>query len=177
MNIIHLYYHEHFSRQDLSGDIQVFVLVNFFIFGIGHYRTHLCFTNTSYLKWFLKCEILVITTRYRLLCFYIPFGHRTVILQGLAKKNILNPYNRCAEIVLTPRNIHTISGSVSGKRSPREVLDSYWIVKSNIGTMPYNFFCNKRIFFLHKCRNFWKGDRSLHHWTTLFNDWSFFFLI
>ena len=39
--------HENFFWQDLPTGIKIFVLVTSTIFGIGHYRGHLCFTNTS----------------------------------------------------------------------------------------------------------------------------------
>ena len=47
--------YEHFLWQDFPTGIKIFVLVTLTIFGIGHYRGHLCFTNTScfYLIFFL----------------------------------------------------------------------------------------------------------------------------
>ena len=39
--------HEHFLWQDLPTGIKIFVLVTLTIFGIGHYRGHLCFSNAS----------------------------------------------------------------------------------------------------------------------------------
>ena len=53
--------HEHFFWQDLPTGIKIFVLVTLTIFGIGHYRGHLCFTNTS-------CLISVIN-----LCNHLKF--------------------------------------------------------------------------------------------------------
>ena len=39
--------HSHFLLQDHSTGIKIFVLVILAFVGIGHYRGHLCFTNTS----------------------------------------------------------------------------------------------------------------------------------
>ena len=47
---------EHCALEDLSSDIKMFVLVKLVIFGIGHYRTHLCFTN----KFLFKMNLSVI---------------------------------------------------------------------------------------------------------------------
>ena len=54
--------------QDLLTDIKIFVLVTFTIFGIGHYRGHLCFTNTS-------CSFysLVLSSMYSLKCSDIVY--------------------------------------------------------------------------------------------------------
>ena len=48
--------HEHFLWQDLPTGIKIIVLVTLTIFGIGHYRGHLCFTNTSCLT-LEKCTL------------------------------------------------------------------------------------------------------------------------
>ena len=41
--------HKHFFWQNLCTGFKVFVLVTLAIFGMDHYREHLCFTNTSWL--------------------------------------------------------------------------------------------------------------------------------
>ena len=78
--------HEHFLWQDLPTGIKIFVLVTLTIFGIGHYRRHLCFTNTSCYN--LHCFVVKGIVGKEIVSFSISLQHNPqVFLSNL--RNVL----------------------------------------------------------------------------------------